>query len=304
MNHAPLVFLGVLAAFVTSWWTLIFAPYVQIGSQQSAQTDTGTYPNRLPGTAAQGRQVYVANGCVHCHSQHVRQDGYIFDVVVTSAGTNPVKAASVLQEIAPGGNAEQMFAAASDRSPQPVLKNVSQELAFSAQKRLKAVGAAAQPVFIPLGADMARHWGARRSVGADYLYDQPVQVGNSRLGPDLSDYGNRALPRELMLAHLYDPRTTMPGSVMPAYRYLFETRAVGRQPSANALKLTGKFAPPAGQEVVPTPEAEQLVVYLQSLRLDAPLFEAPQTQIAPTTPAAGTNAPGQTNAAAGAPKNP
>ena len=300
MNHGPLIFIGVLVTFVASWWGLIFSPQLQIGSQPAAQTDFGVYPNRPPGFAQQGREVYVANGCVHCHSQQARQEGYTFDVVLTAAGTNAAEVAKVLEQVARGINANEALTNASDKSPRPVLKNVSQSVAEDAQKRLKSAGATAQFVFVPLGADLGRGWASRRSVARDYLFDYPVQVGNSRLGPDLSNYGKRALSPEEILKHLYDPRLTMEGSIMPAYRYLFETRPAGKRPSQNALKLTGKFAPEAGQEVVPKTEALQLVAYLQSLRADTALFEAPMTQVAPPPTEAGTNAPGATNATAAA----
>ena len=55
------------------------------------------------------------------------------------------------------------------------------------------------------------------------------------------------------------------------------------------LKLTGAWAPAAGYEVVPTEKALALVAYLQSLRADAPLFEAPFT--APTPAPAAPTAP-------------
>jgi cbb3-type cytochrome oxidase cytochrome c subunit len=303
MNHGPLIFLGVFATFVASWWGLVFAPYIQIGSEQAAQTDTGPYPNLRPGAASQGRQVYVANGCVHCHSQQIHQEGYTYDLVLTAVGTNPPRVAKLIKQIAPDANTDELFAKASDRLPQPIAKNIQQLVAEDAQKALKKAGATAQAVFIPLGADLGpgRQWGQRRTVAADYLYDSPVQVGNSRLGPDLSNYGNRAPESDLILKHLYDPRTTMPGSMMPAYRFLFETRAVGKRLSPNALNLPAEFAPKAGREVVPTTEALQLVAYLQSLRADTPLLEGPMTQIGvPSAPGA-TNAPA-TNAPAAAPK--
>jgi cbb3-type cytochrome oxidase cytochrome c subunit len=304
MSHGPLIFLGVLATFVASWWGLVFAPQLQIGSQPSAQTDSGIYPTRPAGVAQQGREVYVANGCVQCHGQQARQESFTFDVVLTSAGTNATKVAALLQQIAPGINANEVFAKASDKSPQRILTNVVQSVAEDAQKQLKSAGAGAQFVFIPLGADIGRRWASRRSVGADYLFDYPVQVGNSRLGPDLSNYGNRAPAPELILAHLYDPRVTLPGSIMPAHHYMFETRPAGKQPSVNALKLTGKFAPEAGYEAVPKAEALQLVAYLQGLRADTALFEAPMTQLAPPPASAGTNASGATNASAAVPNTP
>ncbi len=275
MNHGPLIFLGVLVTFVMSWWGLIFAPQVQIGVQQNASLVDGIYPRPRAGLAEQGHHVYVANGCVQCHSQQVRQESYTFDVVLTAPGTNNEIVIRALGKIAPGINAGAVAAAATDQKPQTILTNVPQGVADDAQARLKKAGATAKTLFIPLGVDIARGWGSRLTVAADYLYDQPVQVGHSRLGPDLANYGQRAPSTKLILEHLYDPRLTMDKSLMPAHRYLFETKPVGKKPSPDALALTGKFAPPAGHEVVPKPEALQLVAYLQSLRASAPLFEAP-----------------------------
>jgi cbb3-type cytochrome oxidase cytochrome c subunit len=278
MNHGPLIFLGVLVTFIMSWWGLVFAPQVQIGAQQNAALTEGAYPKPRSGLAEQGHQVYVANGCVQCHSQQVRQESYTFDVVLTAPGTNMPIVTRVLGRIAPGINAGAIAAAATDKTPQTILTNVAQGVAEDAQARLKKAGATAKVVFIPLGVDITRGWGSRLSVAADHLYDNPVQIGHSRLGPDLANYGQRALPTAEILKHLYDPRTTMEKSLMPAHRFLFETKRVGKKPSPDALVLTGKFAPPAGYEVVPKPEALQLTAYLQSLRANTPLFEAPAPQ--------------------------
>ena len=297
MNHGPLIFLGVLVTFVASWWGLIFAPQVQIGSQQIAATDGPVYPFRRVGAAEQGQQVYVANGCAQCHSQQVRQEGYTFDLVLTSVGTNAAKVVALLPQIVPGIDAPKVVSSVSDTSPQTLLTNIRLSEAEAAQGLLKKAGAKAQPKFIPLGVDLRRGWGTRLTVGADYLFDHPVQVGHSRLGPDLANVGARMPDANWHLQHLYHPRTVVEGSIMPAHQYLFETRRIGKQPSPNALRLTGKFAPPAGFEVVPKEEAVQLVEYLRSLRADAPLFEAPLPIVAPPS-SAGTNAPGATNAPA------
>jgi cytochrome c oxidase cbb3-type subunit 2 len=254
------------------------------------QTDSSVYPIRRVGGAVQGHDVYVANGCAQCHSQQVRQEGYTFDLVLNAVGTNPVKVAALLPQIASGIDAQKVIASVSDTAPQTLLTNVAQSVAEDAQKRLKKAGANAQPKFVPLGVDIHRGWGTRRTVGADYLYDAPVQVGHSRLGPDLSNIGARMPDANWHLLHLYDPRTVVNGSIMPAYHYLFETRRIEKgKPSPNALKLTGQFAPPTEFEVVPKTEALQLVEYLRSLRADTPLFEAPLPQLAPPASAAGTN---------------
>jgi len=300
MNNGALVFFGILASFVASWWTLVFAPQLQIGKEKAAEVDGFLYPKGLPGIAAQGRDVYVSHGCVQCHSQQVQQDGYTFDVVLTGGGTNADNVAKVIAAVAHDANASEILAKASDNAPQPVLKNVPQRIAADAQQRLKKAGAASQMVFIPLGSDMARHWGTRRSVAKDYLYDYPVQVGNSRLGPDLANEGAQARDKNWQLIHLYEPRAMVKGSIMPGYKFLFDVRPKGKQPSPNAVSIPEPYAPKGDVEVVPTEEALQLVAYVQSLHVNTPLFEAPMTQLAPASVPA-TNAPAVTNAAAANP---
>jgi cbb3-type cytochrome oxidase cytochrome c subunit len=298
MNYGCLIFLGVFATFVASWWGMVFAPQLQIGSQQP-KTPEGAlvaYPATTPGIAAQGHQVYVSQGCVYCHSQQVRQEGYTFDVVLTGT-TNQQATVAALDKLGIKGGA-QLLSSANEKSPQPLLKNVSLQQAAAAETALKESGATAARVFIPTGSDMARGWGLRQSVAQDYLQQYPVQIGNSRFGPDLSNIGARQPDASWHLLHLYNPRTVVKGSTMPAYQYLFEKRKIGHAPSPDALKLPAEFAPPAGYEIVPRPEALKLVAYLQSLQISTPLFEAPMTQLPQAPPAGGTNAPAATNAPA------
>jgi cytochrome c oxidase cbb3-type subunit 2 len=58
---------------------------------------------------------------------------------------------------------------------------------------------------------------------------------------------------------------------MPALKHLYVVRKAQGPDSERALKLTGKYAPAAGYEVVPTAEAEALVDYLLSLKKDYPI---------------------------------
>ncbi len=126
------------------------------------------------------------------------------------------------------------------------------------------------------GSDIQRGWGKRRSVARDYIYQKPVMLGSSRTGPDLTNIGERQPSLDWHYTHLYNPQTTSKGSIMPPYAYLFDTRRIGHEgPSTNALKLAGEFAPKPGFEVVPKPEAVQLVEYLRSLRTSVDLPEAP-----------------------------
>jgi cytochrome c oxidase cbb3-type subunit II len=117
------------------------------------------------------------------------------------------------------------------------------------------------------GSDQARGWGERQSVARDYIFQARPQLGASRLGPDLTNYGARKVkaPAERPAAESELYRLLYEGSGShPAYKFLFEERTVTGEASPLALKVTGT-ALPAGVELVPTEQARTLVTYLLSL---------------------------------------
>ena len=120
------------------------------------------------------------------------------------------------------------------------------------------------------GSDIARGWGKRRTVARDYIYDDPVVLGHMRNGPDLANEGTRQIDGKPLdeawhYLHLYNPRSTVEGSVMPSFSYLFTKRKIAGERSADALNLEGDDAVADGYEVVPNTEAKALVAYLMSL---------------------------------------
>jgi cytochrome c oxidase cbb3-type subunit 2 len=126
-----------------------------------------------------------------------------------------------------------------------------------------------QPRSSNLGPDGLRGWG-RPSVSADYVYDDPHLLGVSRTGPDLFNIGARQPSVDWHLAHLYQPRSVSPGSVMPAYPFLF--KVVNRlAPGDKVVALPPAFTPAGGGKVVATPEALDLVAYLNSLNHTYPV---------------------------------
>ncbi len=140
-----------------------------------------------------------------------------------------------------------------------------------------------QPRDRSFGPDAERGWG-RASVPADYYYDKPHLLGSMRTGPDLLNIGVRQPSKDWQLGHLYQPRAYVPGSIMPAYPYLFETKAAA-EPGDEEVKLPPGFAP-AGQVVVALPEALDLVKYLQSLDRSYPVLPPPpRDAAAPVAPA-------------------
>jgi cbb3-type cytochrome oxidase cytochrome c subunit len=330
MNHGPLIFLAAFFALASSWCGLVLAPQLQVGQLQQTNSLSGgaTYPLGRSGLAQQGLQVYRANGCASCHSQQVRQSGTVCDVVLNEAGTNqPALIAALLtlkcgtvpteteQRAATIGKGQpappiQAFseAEAKDllaRLPQPVRQGLTRAEADSAVKAVNAAGGKAQVWIVPFGPDIARGWGLRRTVAEDFLFDYPVMLGSQRIGPDLANVGLRLPDANWHLRHLYAPRLYEKGSTMPPYRFLFEKRRIGQEPSPDALALPPEAAPEQGYEVVPKQAAKALAAYLTSLRADAPLFVAPLVA-ASATAEPGTNAPAASEPAAtnAAPVNP
>ncbi len=74
----------------------------------------------------------------------------------------------------------------------------------------------------------------------EVVFDNPHMLGTRRAGPDLARVGGK-YDNSWHINHFRDPRSTSPGSLMPAYTWLFDK---------------------AGQ---PTQEAQDLVAYMQKL---------------------------------------
>jgi len=113
------------------------------------------------------------------------------------------------------------------------------------------------------GSDVARGWGDRQSVARDYIYQPFPQLGNNRVGPDLTNLaGRRPNPpdEEDLMKLLYEGH-----GGMPAYKFLFEQRKIIGQVSDHAIKPSGAAPIPAGYELVPSRRAQMLVAYLRNL---------------------------------------
>ena len=193
---------GAIVALAVATAALVVMPYMQV-------RDIKPPEGLKPYTSAElrGRQGYIANGCLYCHSQQPRDRNF--------------------------------------------------------------------------GPDAERGWG-RASVPGDYYYDKPHLLGSMRTGPDLFNIGARQSSKDWHLGHLYQPRAYVPGSIMPSYPYLFETKATA-EPGDEVVKLP-PGQEPAGQVVVARPEALDLVKYLQGLNHTYPVLP-PAVQVAPATAA-------------------
>lgn len=109
------------------------------------------------------------------------------------------------------------------------------------------------------------------SVAGEFVYDYPFMWGSKRTGPDLARVGGRYSDAWQRM-HLYDPRSVVPESNMPAYPWLFENK-VDHTTTVQKLRALQRLGVPytdeevanAADEVQGEFEIDALVAYLQQL---------------------------------------
>ncbi|MDC0662056.1 cytochrome-c oxidase, cbb3-type subunit II [Marinobacter sp. SS21] len=109
------------------------------------------------------------------------------------------------------------------------------------------------------------------SVAGEYVYEHPFLWGSKRTGPDLARVGGRYSDAWQRM-HLFDPRSVVPESNMPAFPWLFENK-IDHTDTATKLTVMRKLGVPytdeqianATAEVEGKYEIEALVAYLQQL---------------------------------------
>jgi len=81
VNRAAFLYFGVLATVVASFLGLVQVPTLMLDDLEPVVDDNGVArPTRPEGDVAAGREVYIALGCVYCHSQQVRPPRYGADL--------------------------------------------------------------------------------------------------------------------------------------------------------------------------------------------------------------------------------
>jgi cytochrome c oxidase cbb3-type subunit 2 len=120
--------------------------------------------------------------------------------------------------------------------------------------------------------EMDAVWG-RPSAPGDYAFVQPAGwwqpyapavLGSERTGPDLSNVGARQASDVWQYLHLYNPRSVVQGSIMPAFPWLFEIKSTAGA-GEPVLPVPPAFAPAHGV-VVPNARGRALVAYLLARR--------------------------------------
>ncbi|MDQ2081330.1 cytochrome-c oxidase, cbb3-type subunit II [Xanthobacteraceae bacterium Astr-EGSB] len=92
------------------------------------------------------------------------------------------------------------------------------------------------------------------SLAAESMYDRPFQWGSKRTGPDLARVGGK-YSDEWHRAHLNEPRSVVPGTVMPAYPWLARTE-LDYAHIADDLKVQSVLGVPYSVEMVTSAKAD------------------------------------------------
>lgn len=86
------------------------------------------------------------------------------------------------------------------------------------------------------------------SLSGEYAYDRPFLWGSKRTGPDLMRVGNYRTT-DWHENHMRDPEAVVPGSVMPAYPWMFSNAANIDTAYAEQVTVKNFFSVPYNQDI-------------------------------------------------------
>jgi len=92
------------------------------------------------------------------------------------------------------------------------------------------------------------------SLSGEYAYDRPFLWGSKRTGPDLHRVGNYRTA-DWHANHMWNPKSVVPDSIMPAYKHQFTNAADLETAYAEAVTVKTVFNTPYGDDIKPGKEA-------------------------------------------------
>jgi cytochrome c oxidase cbb3-type subunit 2 len=101
--------------------------------------------------------------------------------------------------------------------------------------------------------DEAERYG-HYSLAAESMYDHPFQWGSKRTGPDLARVGGK-YSNDWHVAHMIDPRSVVPESIMPPYAFLID-RDIHTADIADHLHALRAVGVPYSDEMIEAARAD------------------------------------------------
>src|SRR5690554_165630 len=109
------------------------------------------------------------------------------------------------------------------------------------------------------------------SKSGEYVYDHPFLWGSKRTGPDLHRLGGK-YNDNWHFNHMYDPQSTSPGSIMPAYKWLFDNKAMDFSNIEKKMRVLQTLGAPYTEEEIANAQAS---IKEQSERIEESLKSDP-----------------------------
>ncbi len=85
------------------------------------------------------------------------------------------------------------------------------------------------------------------SKSGEYVYDHPFLWGSKRTGPDLMRVGGK-YSDNWHFNHMWDPQSTSAGSIMPAYKWLFDNKAMDHEHIEKKMEVMVQLGVPYTKE--------------------------------------------------------
>src|SRR5690554_2099747 len=92
------------------------------------------------------------------------------------------------------------------------------------------------------------------SKSGEYVYDHPFLWGSKRTGPDLMGVGGK-YNDNWHFNHMWDPRSTSTGSIMPSYKWLFQNKPMDFSNTEAKMRALRKIGVPYTDEEIANAQA-------------------------------------------------
>lgn len=109
------------------------------------------------------------------------------------------------------------------------------------------------------------------SKSGEYVYDHPFLWGSKRTGPDLMRLGGK-YSDNWHFNHMWDPRSTSAGSIMPSYKWLFDNKPMDYSDIQKKMEVMVQLGVPYSKEEIANAQA---AIKEQALAIEKNLYSDP-----------------------------
>ena len=126
------------------------------------------------------------------------------------------------------------------------------------------------------GFDVERGWGKRPSMPRDYVLQNHVMLGNTRIGPDLANFGILEHENNGSISICSNHNPWFPIQASPPSPFLYQ---IADEAKEGSIEIPDREENNQTRHVIPSLRANRIVAYLQGLNQD---YELPEMSFSET----------------------